>query len=386
MKRPFPRFEVLGLTAALALGGSCTPNNSVKPGAPVLTEMVVLENGTPYKITSSSPQCSSTVSEGAMCDPQTDGPCQVVGGSEGGAPTPPNWCRCRGVSACPEFAPSPNMGTWNCGPFAPTTPVIAVFDRVLDTAPFDLSDGGPLTNVASLQPATPMANLDGVYTPNGSPEMDDAGNYKTLLFPIYQHCVYGTYGTDGPSLMLVADPQLPTGSTVTVKLDPTTVLAKDGRTPFASSGALLDGMVTFQTTPFDATLTVPTPPPAPADAGAGAADGGADGGGAPVATVPPDMTAVEIDFTAPVDVTKDFVDIKVVVNGATELQLVLSQPDGGAASNVLAASPTPTSITLTPVSNWPASSTITVTVEATTTDLLGEPLPTAKSATFVTGS
>ena len=37
MKRPFPRFEVLGLTAALALVSSCSPNNSVKPGAPVLT-------------------------------------------------------------------------------------------------------------------------------------------------------------------------------------------------------------------------------------------------------------------------------------------------------------------------------------------------------------
>ena len=319
-----------------------------------------------------------------MCDPQTDGPCQVVGASDGGAVVPPNWCRCREVSGCTEFGPSPLPvpPTWNCGPFAPTTPVIAVFDRLIDTAPFDPNDGGPINNVASLQPATPMANLDSVYTPNGSPEFDDAGNYKTLLFPIYQHCVYGTYGTDGPSLMLVADPQLPTGATVTFKLNPTTVRAKDGRTPFASSGALLDGMVTFQTTAFDATLTVPTAPAT--DAGAG--DAGTADGSVPPATVSPDMTAVQIDFTAPVDVTKDYVDIKVVVNGTTELQIVLTQPDGGIPSNILAASPTPTSITLTPVSNWPANSTITVTVEATTTDLIGEPLPTAKSASFTTGS
>ena len=41
MNRPFPRLEVLGLTAALAFVGACTPNNSVKPGAPVLTEMTL---------------------------------------------------------------------------------------------------------------------------------------------------------------------------------------------------------------------------------------------------------------------------------------------------------------------------------------------------------
>ena len=49
------------------------------------------------------------------------------------------------------------------------------------------------------------------------------------------------------------------------------MLAKDGRTPFASSGALLDGMLTFQTTLFDAKLTVPTAPPTDA----AAPDGGA---------------------------------------------------------------------------------------------------------------
>jgi len=45
MNRPFPRLEVLGLTAALALAGACTPNTSVKPGAPVLIELSIVENG-----------------------------------------------------------------------------------------------------------------------------------------------------------------------------------------------------------------------------------------------------------------------------------------------------------------------------------------------------
>lgn len=47
MKRPLPRIEhrvLLGLAATLAaLGTACSPNNSVKPGAPVLTEITILD-------------------------------------------------------------------------------------------------------------------------------------------------------------------------------------------------------------------------------------------------------------------------------------------------------------------------------------------------------
>jgi hypothetical protein len=386
MNRPFPRIDVLGLTAALALGGSCSTNNSVKPGAPVLTEMVIVDNGTPYTITPSTPVCPSTVVEGAMCNAQTDTPCQLVAGADGSTVTNQNWCRCRGASQCPEFSSVlgftvPTMSTWNCGPFAPSTSFIAMFDRLLDTAPFEAADGGPLTNVATVEPSLPVSQLDAVYTPNGAPEYDDAGNFKTLLYAIY-YCAYGV-NDKGPNLAMVPDPELPTGTTVTIALDKTNVRAKDGRTPFSGTGTLLDGQLTFQTAAFDATVAVPT---APADAAAPATgDGGAADGGAPgPVPVPADMTPVTITFTGPVDVTKDVVDIKIEVNGTTQLPIVLMQPDGGASNDVVAASPTPNTITLTPVGTWPANSSIAVTVTATATDLLGDQLPMARGRSFTT--
>jgi hypothetical protein len=389
MKRPSPRFEAWGLAAALVLGGSCSTNNSVKPGAPVLTEVIFVDNGSAYAIMPTSPTCDPTVvSEGAKCDSSKDrGPCLQVPNVDAGV-TVQNWCRCQGVSACTEFGSSPTASTWTCAPFSPTTPLIAVFDRLLDTAPFEQGDAsGPLTNVATVQtvpPAIPLTAMDAIYTPNGSPEFDDAGHIKTLLFPIYQHCVYGTFNGNGPNLAMVPDPQLPTGQAVSIQLLGTSVRAKDGRTPFSGTGMLMDGIVTFQTIPFSASIKVPKAPPT--DAAAPTADGGADGG-APSATVPADNAPAEIDFTAPVDLTKVVVDIKVVANGV-EMPIITMLPDGGVPpSTILAASPTPTSITLTPTSTWPPNSTISVQITAAATDLLDEPLVAAQmSPTFTTGS
>ncbi len=76
MKRPFPRFEVLGLAAALALAGACTPDNAVKPGAPVLMSISVVENSAAFRpgatittVTSATGYCPAATSEGGACDP-----------------------------------------------------------------------------------------------------------------------------------------------------------------------------------------------------------------------------------------------------------------------------------------------------------------------------
>ena len=45
MKRPLRRFEVIYLAVVLGGDGACTPNNSVKPGAPVLTQVAIVEGG-----------------------------------------------------------------------------------------------------------------------------------------------------------------------------------------------------------------------------------------------------------------------------------------------------------------------------------------------------
>ncbi|HMC95354.1 MAG TPA: hypothetical protein VKO16_11345, partial [Polyangia bacterium] len=68
MKRQFPRIErrtLLGLVAALTtLGAACSPNNNVKPGAPVLFEMDISENGG-ASITSIGPTTLNCVSSDA---------------------------------------------------------------------------------------------------------------------------------------------------------------------------------------------------------------------------------------------------------------------------------------------------------------------------------
>ncbi|HEY6474940.1 MAG TPA: Ig-like domain-containing protein, partial [Polyangia bacterium] len=116
----------------------------------------------------------------------------------------------------------------------------------------------------------------------------------------------------------------------------------------------------------------------PSDAGAPAADAG-------MPTVPADMTPVTITFSAPVDLAKDVIDIRITANG-TPLTIITMVPDAGAPGAILAASPTPTTITLTPIDTWPANSPISVTVAATATDLLGDELPTAAGRSFTTGS
>src|SRR5450755_1706140 len=88
MNRPFPRLEGLGLTGALALVGACTPNNSVKPGAPVLTEISIIENGgaTITTVTPTTGFCPAATPEGGPCDSVAYAVCE--------SETTNNLCRC----------------------------------------------------------------------------------------------------------------------------------------------------------------------------------------------------------------------------------------------------------------------------------------------------
>ena len=90
MNRPFPRLEVLGLTAALAVAGACTPNTSVKSGAPVLIEMSVVESSAAGPVvttfTSSAVECPTGAATGGMCDPTAAATCRQTAAS--------NWCQC----------------------------------------------------------------------------------------------------------------------------------------------------------------------------------------------------------------------------------------------------------------------------------------------------
>ena len=140
MKRLLTRAvpKALCLLGLFVMSGGCSPNNGVKPGAPVLTKLTILENGsTPMDVTSDSVACAATVKGGGACFvadnviegmtvDKADKTCQTAAF---------DWCRCAGDASMSV------MGAWNCDPFSPLSVVIATFDRLLDTDPLDPGDG-----------------------------------------------------------------------------------------------------------------------------------------------------------------------------------------------------------------------------------------------------
>lgn len=401
MKRPFRRFEGIGLAAALAVGAGCTPNNSVKSGAPVLIEVSIVEGGG-AKVTSipaGAGACPAETAAGGTCDPAAATTCFLA--------TASNWCRCAATMAPAPATPAPTCtdggtagaggvagstgaagaagaagslgsagaggaggsaaadagadatampaGTWNCDPFAPTAVALFVFDRVLDTQPFD-SDAGTTSAGATLTTVPPAATVTGKvdYRPNGSP--------KEVIFPLV-----GDFRSDGPSLLISGNPALPAGAAVTVALDPTAVRAKDHKTPFTDGGKFGGGTLTFSVGGFSASITTPPPAPLPADAGACAA---------PNTLVVPDKTAVTVAFT-------NLVDPK-----AAGAAITIQATSGGTTTNVPfdVSSTDNLTLTLTPTAAWPDNSSILVTVPGTITDLAGDKLAAEQMQTFVTGA
>jgi hypothetical protein len=407
MNRPFPRIEVLGLTAALALAGACTPSNSVKPGAPVLVSLSIVESGgaTITTVTPTTGFCTGAPQEGGPCDPVADAVCESV--------TTHNLCRC--VPPPPPTSPPPATdagasdaarpdgssavsdaaavsdasasdaaatkdsgadaastltGTWTCS-FAPTAVVLYTFDRVLDTNTFMANDAGSLLNAALppvFVPAPPSSvSLTGDYAPNGSPDL--------FIFHYYG------YRGNGPSLLFAGAPALPTSSAVTITLDKNNVLAKDGRTAFTGMNLLLDGAISFVTQPLSVAVTTPPPPPKAADAGADAA--------APTDVVP-DMTAATATFNN--IVCPQLPNGKFDAMKIKEHITASSVPTGSPTTTL----PTPVdvdvaamdglNVAVTPHTTWPASSDITIFVDATAADILGDQLGSVITGKFSTMS
>jgi hypothetical protein len=452
MKRLFPRvvpaaLSLLGLLGFVSVNEGCTPNNNVKPGAPVLTALTIVENGsTNTSITADAIACAATVTGGGDCFvadnviegvtvDKADVICQT---------TTSDWCRCMG---------DPTMsakGAWDCDPFSPMSMVYATFDRLLDTTPLDPGDAGARADIASLTstPAAPTAVTTSTsYVPMGDPHYFAFAGGPNLL---------------GPSLTIQAAPAMPAGTTVTLALDKTKVLAKDGKTPFTGGNGNLitDGTLVFKTAAFGAQIGVPTAPPpdASADAAAdattsvdggtdAASEAGAEAGGeagviadasvpevsaeagasdagatsdaaagetsasdaatsdaladattatppTPSAPVPADMNmaAVTVTFNNTVDTTETNADAGAPDSGA---------PDGGAPpakaiqshisitedGKPFAAFTFDVSkapqIAITPKTAWAAGKTYVVTVDASAADVVGDTLKTPASAAFV---
>jgi hypothetical protein len=342
------------VVAATTLAGSCTPSNNPPPGPPVLTEAFIIENGaSATKIMPDTTTCSTQVT-GDACDPMADTICQDV--PKG------NWCRC----GANMMAPPP--GLWNCDPFALNSGVLYVFDRLLDTTPLGTGNGG-VTGVADASWTPAPVNMLVAGADYGS-----NGSTGSILFPLL-----GTFRADGPSLFIAGQPDpagraanwspwtgaLPATAQVTFKLNKSAVLAKDGTSSFTttSTSALLDGSVTFATSAFSVALVVPTPPPPPdPDAGTGPT------------TVPPDMTPAVATFTGPVDSTKLTPHVTVTAKpagGAAAPLAFLIQDVDGVKMNIVAADAT---VSPPQPTTWPASSDITVTIDATTASVAGDQL------------
>lgn len=344
MKRWLAREALLGSAALFAtLGTGCKPDNSVKPGAPVLMEMFIVSGGAATHILPNTTDCPAP-----MADPDGGG----AGMVDGSACTPPGDTVCRLASAmnwcsCVADAMDMTMGVWSCAPFGPLASVVAVFDRVIDTSMFDADagDGNTAPNIAMLGfPAgAPTATAAGSYAPNGS-----TTGLISHLFGYYQ----------GPNLTITGVPALPANTAVTVSLNKTTVRAKDGKTAFVGEGLLQDGRITFTTGPFSAAITVP-------------AGMDADGG---VARATPDMTPVGLAFTNVVD-SEAIRSHITVTSGGTAVPFALDPPMGGGVS-----------FNIVPTSNWPANASITVTLDATTPDVLNETLGAAVTESFMTGA
>jgi hypothetical protein len=391
MKRPFPRFEVLGLAAALAAGAACTPNNSVKPGAPVLMEMTVIEPPAPgaygptlTTVTAATSSCPSNTVDGQPCASASFPSCEM--------PTDNTLCRCIPNPAPPPppppadggasdaaasdastsdaatssdagssdagssdaarpdggadaAAPPPAAdGTWSCS-FVPTASVLYVFDRLLNPTPFDPNMGVP--NVANITEDPTNARVSGLanYAANG---VQNGTIFPMLGFP------------DGPNIAVSGSPALPAGSTVAVMLDRTKVTAKDG-TPFAGTGLLIDGAIKFKTQGFVATISAPPAPMGPADA-------------APLDQAP-DMTPATITFSNFVDPMAIETHLTVKDGGGANIPVALTSMDG-------------LTVTVTPKSNWPASATISITLDATTPDVVGDTLgaPVSLAQPFTTSA
>ena len=334
MKRWLAREVLLGSAALIAsLGMGCKPDQSVKPGAPVLMEMIIASASGATHITSTTPDCTTGLADGAACTPPGDTLCRHA--------TMNNWCNC--VADAMDMT----MGTWSCAPIGPVASVVAVFDRLIDVSMFDpeAADGNTAPNTASIEvPAgapTAMAVVN--YGANGST--------TGLIAHLFGHPM-------GPNLTISGAPALPSGTAVTVALNKTTVRAKDGKTSFVGEGLLQDGTITFTTGPFAVAVTVP-------------AGMDADGGVAPAA---PDMTPVGLDFSNVVDSEAILPHITVTAGG-TAVPFTLDPAEGAG-----------THVSIVPTANWPANATITVTLAAATPDVLNETLGAAVTETFMTGA
>jgi hypothetical protein len=320
------REALVVFAGALSYAAACTPDNSVKPGAPQLVEFTIVTAGpSATTVKTDTPNCASTAATGATCDPASDGLCRQSD----------DWCQC---------APDMTMtaGTWNCDPFADVMGVIAVFDRLLDTGPIDPGTEPGRKDLMTAT-TTPSIDLSTDYSATGDP--------NGLIFNLFGPAFFGNFRADGPSLSATPLPEFPSDATVKVTIDGTKVRSKDGTHPFEGMGALASGTLTFKTMPFQV-MNVAGPDP-----------------------MGMDPTAATVMFT-------NFVDPTVVgplitaMSGTTAIPIMVAHVDGGDTfASTFAVTPTG--------GTWPAGDVV-ISVAATAKNLLGQSITPPLAGMFTT--
>jgi len=221
--------------------------------------------------------------------------------------------------------------------------VVAVFDRLLDTTPLDPGDAAALTDVVIMSDSSNAAI--GLLT-----DYSATGAANGVVFNVFGPMFFANYRPDGPSLFsLPQDPEFPSGATLTATIDAAKVRAKDGTTPFIGKGTLMSGSVTFTMAPFGASVSTPDfTMMDPVDPGA----------------------AANVLFTNLVDPTT--APDHITASTATGPVAIMAVSNDGGATFVV-----------TPASGaWPKGETVTITVDATIKNLLGQTTAGAATGTL----
>lgn len=329
MNRSFPsaREALVVLAGALLYAAGCTPDQSVKAGPPQLMEFTIVAGGAATTVKHDTPDCATTTTDGATCDPANDGLCRQSSGSD--------WCTC-----VADMTATPPTAAWSCAPFANVTAVIAVFDRLLDTAPLDPgTDPGRKDLITAT--TTPAIELSTDYSATGDP--------NGLVFNLFGPAFFGNFRANGPSLFAQPLPEFPSDAVVMVKIDKTKVRAKDGTTPFEGTGMLMSGELSFKTAPFTMSVAAPD-------------------------AMAMDPTAATVMFTNFVDPTVVGPLIIASTSANTAIPVKAVHVDGSDASA--------STFAVTPTSGaWPAGE-ITIAVDATAKNLLDQTITAPLSGKF----
>jgi hypothetical protein len=357
MNRSFPpptRAALCALAAALVSGAACTPNQSVKPGAPELIEFIIVQTGprpSTTVITPDTTECPTAVVGGEACLPM-GALADVADGGMFDADVPPdtlcrqanamNWCTC-------VAGMDPMVGTWQCPLFASVVAVIAVFDRVLFTEPL-APEGGAAGRFDLVTASSGPLQTD--YSATGQRD----GFIFNLIGPLF-----GNFRGDGPSLLSLPQPAFPSAATVTVTLQADKILAKDGTTPFIGKGLLQGREVVFSTAPFHVDILPPDPDPNAQD-----------------------RVTATVAFTNFTESPGCFTDDDPgTVDAPCAMAAHITTTSNAAPIAVHVASGDGATYSVKPRAGaWPAGATVVISVDGTVQSVLNEPIDMASSLTF----